>query len=202
MKICNKCGKNYDDSWNVCLSCTTPLSNVEAALTEEQKIAKEDFNKKEADHTCCATMGRRVADMFIDGFLSSTIAQLIAIPFFSPFISPDKAPPDRFSIINILAALVVTSLLFLYYFIFEVTLNRTPAKYITRIKVVMDDGTKPKAKAIFIRTLCRFIPFEMLSFLSHSKPIGWHDRFSKTRVIIDKKDAPAPKRPKEVPSTT
>lgn len=35
MKICNKCGKQYDDSWDVCLGCNEKLSVME--MTEEQK---------------------------------------------------------------------------------------------------------------------------------------------------------------------
>ncbi len=72
--------------------------------------------------------------------------------------------------------------LFLYYFVFELIFQKTPAKFITRTKVVMDDGSKPPVGAVFIRTLCRFVPLEILS---GRKEIWWHDRWSETRVIMD-----------------
>ncbi len=67
-----------------------------------------------------------------------------------------------------------------YYFIFEVAFQRTPAKFITRTKVVTLDGAKPDAAAIAVRTLTRFVPFEPFSGVLDS---WWHDRWSKTEVV-------------------
>jgi len=73
----------------------------------------------------------------------------------------------------------------LYYVIFESIWSKTPAKFITRTKVITEYGEKPGLKTIFIRTLVRFVPFETFSFLSPERPRGWHDRWSKTIVIDD-----------------
>lgn len=70
---------------------------------------------------------------------------------------------------------------FLYYFIFELAFARTPGKFITGTKVVDENQQKPGFKAILIRTFCRFIPFDNLSFLLADK--GWHDSLSGTEVI-------------------
>jgi len=70
----------------------------------------------------------------------------------------------------------------IYYVIFEYSTGRSVAKFITKTKVVNMQGEQPGFKTIFIRTLCRFIPFEAFSFLGESKT-GWHDTLSKTRVI-------------------
>ncbi len=74
-------------------------------------------------------------------------------------------------------------LLFLYYFMFEAFCQRSPAKFITRTKVVTEDGSKPTITQIFYRTLWRFMPLEPLSF---SNGRCWHDRFPRVRVVEDR----------------
>lgn len=71
----------------------------------------------------------------------------------------------------------------LYYGIFESIWAKSPAKFITRTRVITEDGMKPPLKTILIRTLGRFVPFEALSFLTPGRPRGWHDKWSKTIVI-------------------
>ena len=78
--------------------------------------------------------------------------------------------------------LIYLGIMILYYITCEVLYSRTIAKVITRTKVVTLKGDKPNLKAILIRTLCRFIPFEPFSYLASSNT-GWHDELSKTRVI-------------------
>lgn len=69
-----------------------------------------------------------------------------------------------------------------YYTLTEGLLSRSIAKYITKTKVVMEDGSKPSIGTAFKRTLCRIIPFEGFSFLS-GKPRGWHDSIPDTYVV-------------------
>ena len=68
-----------------------------------------------------------------------------------------------------------------YYMLFELFFNRTVGKFITKTIVVTEQGKKPDAKDILIRTLCPQIPFDALSYLFGR--VGWHDSISKTRVI-------------------
>lgn len=75
---------------------------------------------------------------------------------------------------------------FLYYYFTEVYFSRTIAKLITHTIVVTTDGSKPSKKTFFIRTCCRFIPFEVFTFLSEL-PRGWHDTFSQTYVVKKRK---------------
>lgn len=70
---------------------------------------------------------------------------------------------------------------FLYHFIFELAFSRTPGKFLTGTKVIDDNERRPAFKTILIRTLCRLIPFDGLSFLVADR--GWHDSISKTEVI-------------------
>lgn len=69
-----------------------------------------------------------------------------------------------------------------YYGLFETLSMRTLGKYVTNTMVVNRDGSRPDTNRILIRTLCRQIPFEIISFLG-VYPIGWHDTFSKTLVV-------------------
>ncbi len=70
----------------------------------------------------------------------------------------------------------------IYFTTLEYYTGRTIAKYITKTKVVTENGEKPKLKTVLIRSACRFIPFEQLSFFSSTKS-GLHDVLSKTMVV-------------------
>ena len=73
-------------------------------------------------------------------------------------------------------------LLFLYYFLTETYYSRTFAKYFSKTIVVTKNGLRPNKKQIIIRTLCRFIPLEGLTFLGKNTK-GLHDFFSDTYVV-------------------
>lgn len=75
--------------------------------------------------------------------------------------------------------------LFLYYFVFEITTQRTLGKFITGTMVVNQHGEKPSAKTIASRSLCRLIGLEILTFLGNRR--GWHDTASNTFVVKTKK---------------
>ena len=68
-----------------------------------------------------------------------------------------------------------------YYSVLEGLTSRTLGKFVTGTYVVTEEGLKPSFVNILGRTLCRFIPFEALSFLFSS--LGFHDRLSHTRVV-------------------
>ena len=78
---------------------------------------------------------------------------------------------------------------FFYYYICEYKWGKTLGKKICRTIVVNEDGTKPTRNAIAIRTLCRLIPFDSISFLfsdvdeNGNMTRMWHDILSHTRVI-------------------
>lgn len=79
--------------------------------------------------------------------------------------------------------------IFLYYFICEYLWSKTLGKKICGTKVATLDGSKPSAKTVAIRTLCRIIPFNFISFFftdrdeNGNKTRMWHDILSHTRVI-------------------
>jgi uncharacterized RDD family membrane protein YckC len=61
--------------------------------------------------------------------------------------------------------------------------QKTVGKFITRTKVVNLNGEKPTLNDIMVRTFCRLIPFDRLSFFFAKN--GFHDGISNTRVIKD-----------------
>lgn len=118
--------------------------------------------------------GRRFANFIIDIILFRITATLLIMFFadtdFIQGLAENAVADWLFGIF----------LLFLYYFIFETAFQRTPAKFMTGTKVVMQDGSKPDAATIVKRTLSRFVPFEPFS---GSEGTWWHDRWTKTRVV-------------------
>ncbi|MCW4468102.1 RDD family protein [Flavobacterium sp. MFBS3-15] len=82
--------------------------------------------------------------------------------------------------------IVTTLVMSAYLFISEFLTQKSIGKMITGTMVVMQDGSKPTAKAILIRALCRIISLEALSFIAKI-PRGWHDTASNTYVVDAKK---------------
>ncbi|WP_176214832.1 RDD family protein [Reichenbachiella faecimaris] len=76
------------------------------------------------------------------------------------------------------------SIYMLYYVIAEHFFNKTLGKRFTKTKVVNIDGSKPSLEQIVMRSVSRFIIIEIISYFK-DRPIGWHDKLSKTLVIED-----------------
>jgi uncharacterized RDD family membrane protein YckC len=68
----------------------------------------------------------------------------------------------------------------LYYFVSEVTTQRTIGKLATSSLVVDEYGNKPSASTILGRSFARIVPFEAFSCFSER---GWHDTWTKTYVV-------------------
>lgn len=71
----------------------------------------------------------------------------------------------------------------IYYLVLESCFGRTIGKFITGSVVVNENGLKPDFATICKRTLCRLIPFDVLSFLDKSGRF-WHDSLSKSYVVV------------------
>jgi uncharacterized RDD family membrane protein YckC len=50
----------------------------------------------------------------------------------------------------------------------EASTGKTVGKYVTGTQVLTEDGEQPSVGTIFIRTLCRIIPFEPFSFFGYN----------------------------------
>jgi uncharacterized RDD family membrane protein YckC len=75
----------------------------------------------------------------------------------------------------------------IYYLPLEAAFGRTLGKLVTRTRVVTVDGGTPNFHQLLGRTMARFVPFEAFSFLSRDA-VGWHDRWSGTRVVRVRRD--------------
>ncbi len=74
-----------------------------------------------------------------------------------------------------------------YYVVLEAATGQTFGKMAMGTTVVNETGGKPSFGQIIGRTLCRFIPFEPLSFFfggDTKHPTGWHDTIPKTLVVM------------------
>lgn len=108
-------------------------------------------------------------------FLLDTIIYLILTLAFI-LLFKNSIPQEDVKWISVLAY-------FLYYFLFELLAGRTPAKFVTRSRVSSLAETENKfyySLQIFGRTLMRFIPVDILSYLFSFR--GLHDYISKTTI--------------------
>ncbi|WP_217789611.1 RDD family protein [Pinibacter aurantiacus] len=71
---------------------------------------------------------------------------------------------------------------FVYYFLMEAIFKVTFGKIVTDSVVVNEKGEKATTARVLVRTICRFIPFDVFSFVGEE---GWHDSLSGTSVIND-----------------
>lgn len=131
-----------------------------------------------------ASVGKRFLNFLMDEvmlYIVSFIIGFLIDLFIFFFLGSDFVGNFWF---NFFLGLCIT---FLYYFIFETSLQRTPAKFITGTKVVMEDGSKPGAGTIAKRSIIRLVPFEVISIYTgdqiENKGTWWHDRWSGTRVV-------------------
>jgi uncharacterized RDD family membrane protein YckC len=68
-------------------------------------------------------------------------------------------------------------LYFLYYFLFESFILKTPGKWITKSKISNSSTLPiPFILAVFIRSIIRLLPLDILSYLFY--PIGLHEKLS------------------------
>lgn len=86
-------------------------------------------------------------------------------------------------IFNIILASTLLISIFTYYSMLEFYFQKTLGKIVTRSKVVAENGEKVTFRKIILRTICRFIPIDWISFIFSRK--GMHDKLSKTKVIRD-----------------
>lgn len=70
----------------------------------------------------------------------------------------------------------------MHIFLGELLFGRTLGKLVTGTKVVSTNSENLRYIQVFVRTLVRAFPIEMISFLGKN-PTGWHDSLSKTMVV-------------------
>lgn len=79
------------------------------------------------------------------------------------------------------APIFLSLILFLYYFLFEVTTGKTLGKMVTKTKVVSRTGSPASVFKIFQRSMLRLVPIDIMSYL-FGTALGFHDILSGTKL--------------------
>lgn len=192
LKYCKVCkNQKFDPRIGIICRLTDRVADFETSCInyEEDSVLMEKqllIEKDKFVQMDVASHGKRFANRLIDyiaylvftfifAFFLGIILAILAPSFFNRMQNDNP-------VFNFLIAIVA---FILYYTLSEFIAGRTVGKLITGTKVVDENGNKPSFRTALIRTLCRLIPFEAFSFFG-DEPIGWHDTFSKTRVINKK----------------
>ena len=141
-------------------------------------MQKEEFRIK---NYLLASKQKRAFNWIID-----TVIKLIIVRVSLTFLNSTAISNSINSLDMIERYLFWSAISFVYYGITEVFLSRSPAKFLTKTIVVMEDGSKPSVITILTRTILRIFPFEALTFL-RGRTLGLHDENSKTFVVIKSK---------------
>jgi uncharacterized RDD family membrane protein YckC len=123
-----------------------------------------------------ASRWRRFGTFIVDQVgivaLAFVVGMVIVLIFGQPGLDALERVPDL-----VFGPIVITT----YYVFFEGLWARSPAKLLFGTVVVDEQGLRPRFRQIVGRTLCRFIPFEAISFFASR---GWHDRIPRTYVVL------------------
>ncbi|SEL08315.1 Uncharacterized membrane protein YckC, RDD family [Aquimarina amphilecti] len=115
-------------------------------------------------------------------FLIDFIVWLI-LAFIVSFVIELFIQPTDQGMISLIGYILIFGTFIAYYAIMEIKFQKTIGKFVTKTRVIKMNGEKPTNGDIIIRTFCRLIPFDRLSFLFVKN--GIHDYLSKTNVIKD-----------------
>jgi uncharacterized RDD family membrane protein YckC len=163
-------------------SCAFFKEDAERKETAMNEVFESNVEQNQAVYTK-TSLGKRFANHVIDTIFFYVMAFIMGVLYGLVMLMND---PDFLATVeedNLLAQYVIAFIgYFIYYFTFEALTGRSLAKLITKTKVIDQNGEKPDYATIAIRTLCRMIPFDALSFLFYQDS-GWHDRLSKTSVV-------------------
>lgn len=149
--------------------------NKKNVIIQKTSVSQKKFKEPDDTNYIIASSGQRFANLILD---------IIFIYIFAFFLGMFIVIIGMDFILEVYSEFWLGVLLFLTYYVnFEAFFKgRTPAKYITHTKAVCKDGSKLTFGKAFLRTLCRYIPFEAFSFIG-KRPVGWHDKLPETVVI-------------------
>ena len=129
--------------------------------------------------------GLRFVNYLIDIIAFYAIASVVGILFAVAAVGAatyeDDNTIDSGGTLQLVLLFAWLAIIFGYYTLFEYfAKGRTLGKMATGTVAVREDGSNLTFKDAFLRTLCRFIPFEFISAFGY-RP--WHDSLTKTLVI-------------------
>ncbi|NOR86397.1 MAG: RDD family protein [Bacteroidales bacterium] len=144
------------------------IEKVKLVLTEKETKRKE-FDSR------MVSSGIRLAHFVVDSIGYLIVALILS--FVIELLAVRQEPLT----IHLPSYGILILAFFLYFVVMEYKFQKTVAKFLTKTKVVMNDGSKPELNEVFLRTACRLIPFDTVSYLFTRN--GFHDRLSNTNVI-------------------
>jgi uncharacterized RDD family membrane protein YckC len=141
-------------------------------------------NQFEVTDDILASQGQRFLNLLLDYVGQIALMMLVGVVIgVISVVTGNQQLANMFDNMNTLTEYGFTIVLVLiYYNMFEIFTSRTLGKFITKTIVVDEYGNKPEYQTIMIRSLCRLIPFDALSFLGATSR-GWHDSISRTYVV-------------------
>jgi len=148
-------------------------------------MPKDVYGEVEITYDMLAARNKRFVNYVIDTLITYVTALFVFYFSFRLYENTNiKTPEDWAVILNSFDFMLYDYIaIIMYYGLLESLVMRSSGKYVTDTMVIMRDGSKPTSTAILIRTLCRIIPFEFVSFFGRL-PVGLHDVLSKT-VVVD-----------------
>lgn len=189
LKFCKICKeKKFNEKTGIVCGLTNMPADfeVQCASFSEDAMLKAKYEQEEKTRdtpTNLANTGKRFANYLLDRIFALVFVFIFGAAYglLCLIFSPETlfVEEEGVSIVDYLIAFIA---MFCYYALFEGLTGRTPSKYITKTKVVNEQGEMPDFGTIVVRTLCRFVPFEAFSFLGEEGK-GWHDQWSKTFVV-------------------
>ena len=183
-KVCNH--QNFDPTKGIVCELTNKIADFEK--TCENYIENPELKNKIETSTRENFIVNKTASQykrFINHIIDLIFMYLFAFAFaftlgiIISIFSPNSAYIFETSAFGYVIAFIAGMVYFLF---FEGVFGRSIGKFVTKTKVVDEFGNKPTFQTIFIRSLCRFIPFDAFSFLFGENG-GWHDTISNTTVI-------------------
>lgn len=178
MKYCSHCGKPLDEGAKFCGKCGSKIAGLGSTNTRVEELPHVQTEKAESSEVLnIAPSNKRLLNYFIDFFGAVGFSVIVGLVLALIGLVDDYTEDSIYTFLGYLSY-------FSYYLIMESLWRKTIGKMITHTKVVSADGAEVSFGRVLKRTLIRFVPFEVFSFLGQ-KPVGWHDRWSKTRVVAN-----------------
>ncbi len=144
-----------------------------------QDLTGEAEDNKEIDLLKASPMSRLIH--YVVDFIAFVLAGMVMAIIVGLFV-----PTEDEAILELIGYIVFLTGFFGYFIFTEFKYQKTFGKYLTKTKVVTIDNKKPSLNDILIRTFCRLIPFDNVSYLFTRD--GFHDRLSNTTVIKENRN--------------
>lgn len=154
------------------------IRGIETSKIEEAKLEIPNYILQQKENE------RRNVHPFIrlGNYIIDSVVILIIILLLLLMAGAILKPTDESLVVIFLFVLTILSI-FGYYIFMEFKFQKTIGKMITKTKVLRKDGERPELNDIVLRTICRLIPFDRISYLFRTN--GFHDYLSNTILVHD-----------------